>query len=1137
MSNIYDRINKPKSTPQPQAEIVPTAVEKPYLPPTEQDRTTSINELTTRLETANSALALVDDIVLKKYLSRLSDMSVASLHEEWNVKDALRDVILFKVNKMAYEKDEYATDKFNSIISALTYVSGEVFMVIDGHETKTDFYLGVKIDPGSDRTVSSYADTLKRALLGQFPGAKIEDLSLNESDNKYSPQEVFVKRINEEANTISICTGIPAMKNSKGEYTNATFIQGIEKFALAMQGQRYTAIILASNVSDETIGSIRTGYENIYTQLSAAGTQQLAYSTNESLSNALSRSKGVSDSIGHTESEGQTHTTSQSTTETKTESTTHTKGESKDNFWGKAGKLSGPLMEAGAILTATGFGAPLGAAMMGVGAVAGIGGTIGSKQLSKSESKTEGTSTGKTLGTSDSVNHGHSDSTTHTESFTETNGQTSTIGSTKNFTLTIQDKHIQEIQKRIEQQLERMAVAESAGLWATAAYFISYGTDRATAETGAAIYRSIVQGEQSGVERSAISTWYSNTPDFNSLKNYICALSHPVFSYHKNSAFAPIQLTPTNMLSSKEVAIALALPRKSVPGFPVVEHVSLGKDVVRLDDSESKASFDLGCIFDQGIARPENRVKLDINSLTQHTFVTGSTGCGKSETVYKLIDSIQKSDVNFLIIEPAKGEYKNVFGTEYIFGTNPLISNLLKINPFRFPEGVHVLEHADRLIEIFNVCWPMYAAMPAVLKEAVLNAYEDCGWDLVKSVNKYSNNIFPTFSDLIWELEAVIELSEYSEEVKSNYKGSLVTRVKSLANGINGEIFSGQEIGDEILFDRNVIVDISRIGSQETKALIMGILIMRLNEYRANSGVEPNSRLRHVTILEEAHNLLKRCSQEQSSEGSNLAGKSVEMISNSIAEMRTYGEGFIIVDQSPNAVDISAIRNTNTKIIMRLPEEMDRKTAGKSAALKDNQIDEIAKLPTGVAVVYQNNWEEPVLCKVDRMNKEKRLKYEFKEDAQPLIDLDKMSVEILKFLFKTKMATPQPFDLELIKANLSSSNLPTYVKINVLEAIQEYENNKSVSIWSNDEFVKFSWIISGIIGQKQQVTKLANTSANYDELTRALKVLIHDKVKGLPEEMDMPILQSLMRDYSTINESHLQRYSEWLKIARERMNK
>ena len=430
----------------------------------------------------------------------------------------------------------------------------------------------------------------------------------------------------------------------------------------------------------------------------------------------------------------------------------------------------------------------------------------------------------------------------------------------------------------------------------------------------------------------------------------------------------------------------------------------------------------------------------------------------------------------------------------------------------------------------------MYAAMPAVLKEAVLNAYEDCGWDLVKSVNKYSNNIFPTFSDLIWELEAVIELSEYSEEVKSNYKGSLITRVKSLANGINGEIFSGQEIGDEILFDKNVIVDISRIGSQETKALIMGILIMRLNEYRANSNIDANSGLRHVTILEEAHNLLKRCSQEQSAEGSNLAGKSVEMISNSIAEMRTYGEGFIIVDQSPNAVDISAIRNTNTKIIMRLPEEMDRRTAGKSAALKDNQIDEIAKLPTGVAVVYQNNWEEPVLCKIDRMSEDKRLKYEFKEDVQPAFDLDILCVEILKFMFKTKVATPLPFDLELIKQNLSSSTLPTYVKINVLGAVQDFENNKAVSLWDNDEFVKFSWIISGIIGRKQQVTQLANTSANFDELTRALKVLIREKVNGLPEELYMPIIQSLLRDYSTINEAHLQRYSEWLKIARERMN-
>lgn len=1137
MSTIYDRI-KPKtsstSVPVMQHSEQQKDSQNMELLDKEPSSIDPLMDMDSHMAEVTKALSMVDDVVLKKYLTKLPTMPIVPVRDNWSIEEALKDIIVLKVNKMIYEKDEYATEKFNSIISAMTYTNGSVFMIVDGYNDRTDFYLGVKLNPDSEKTISSYAETLQRALVGQFPGVEITDLSIRNVGQEFSQQEILINGINENVNTISISSGIPALKNSKGEYTNSSFVQGIEKFAAAMIGKRYTVIILATNVSDNGIGMLRNGYENVYTQLSAAGTHQLAYSTNESLANAISRSKGISDSTSITNTTGTTVTKSQSTTHTEQQSQTHTEGESKDNFWGKAAKFAEPLMEAGALLTATGVGAPIGAVMMGAGAVAGIGGAVGAKQTSKSDATTTGTSDSFQEGTSESLNNSHAEGETHSESITETNGQTATIGTTKNFTLTVQDKHIQEIQKKIDKQLERIADSESTGLWATSAYFFSYNNDRATAETGAAIYRSIVQGEQSGVEQSAISTWYCGSPDFDNLKKYICGLSHPVFLYQKNDIDSPILLPPTNMLNSKEVAIALALPRKSVPGFPVVEHISLGKEVVKLGDAENVASFDLGCIFDQGIERPNNRVHIDTNSLCQHTFVTGSTGCGKSETVYKLIDNIRKSGAKFLIIEPAKGEYKKVFGTEHIFGTNPLISNLLRINPFKFADGVHVLEHADRLIEIFNVCWPMYAAMPAVLKEAVLNAYEDCGWDLVKSVNKYSNNIFPTFSDLIWELETVIELSEYSEEVKSNYKGSLVTRVKSLANGINGEIFSGQEIGDNILFDENVIVDISRIGSQETKALIMGILIMRLNEYRANSGLQPNSGLRHVTILEEAHNLLKRCSQEQSSESSNLAGKSVEMISNSIAEMRTYGEGFIIVDQSPGAVDISAIRNTNTKIIMRLPEDSDRKVAGKSAAMKDNQIDEIAKLPTGVAVVYQNDWEEPVLCKIDQY-KGSRLNYEFKEDVIESIDLNALLVEILKFMFQTKVAHPEKANLELIKSDISKSTLPTYVKINVLETIQEYEIHGNPSIWEDSAFVKFSWVISGLLGLKQRIIKLTKSPLNFEQLTAEMKDLIHETVNGLPEELDMAIIQSLLRDYSTGNESRLHQYSDWLKTARERL--
>ena len=51
---------------------------------------------------------------------------------------------------------------------------------------------------------------------------------------------------------------------------------------------------------------------------------------------------------------------------------------------------------------------------------------------------------------------------------------------------------------------------------------------------------------------------------------------------------------------------------------------------------------------------------------------------------------------------------------------------------------------------------------------------------------------------------------------------------------------------------------------------------------------------------------------------------------------------------------------------MRLPDQSDRELVGKAANLNDDQITELAKLPCGVAAVYQNEWVQPVLCKVDR---------------------------------------------------------------------------------------------------------------------------------------------------------------------------
>ena len=423
------------------------------------------------------------------------------------------------------------------------------------------------------------------------------------------------------------------------------------------------------------------------------------------------------------------------------------------------------------------------------------------------------------------------------------------------------------------------------------------------------------------------------------------------------------------LVSGKEMAYQMPLPKKSVPGISVISCAEFGRNVVSYDLSVPRGqSIELGNIFHMNRVEDAN-VFLSTQSITSHIFITGSTGTGKSNTVYQILQNALSRDIPFLVVEPAKGEYKHVFGSQknvYVYGTNPQMMPLLQINPFRFPKEIHVLEHLDRLVELFNVCWPMYAAMPAVLKSAVERAYEDCGWDLISSSNPYSEEIYPSFSDVARNIRTIIDESEYDTENKGAYKGSLLTRLESLTTGLNGMIFSCDDCADKDLFERNVIVDLSRVGSSETKSLIMGMLVLKLQEHRMTTCTSINAELKHITVLEEAHNLLKRTSTEYSSETANLTGKSVEMLTNAIAEMRTYGEGFIIADQAPGLMDESVIRNTNTKIIMRLPDESDRVLVGKAASLNDDQIVELAKLPLGVAAVYQNDWLEPVLCKIDQ---------------------------------------------------------------------------------------------------------------------------------------------------------------------------
>lgn len=1012
----------------------------------------SLNDLTDQL-------TLADHLVYKKYLTELQNYGMVKLSQQMlDVQDPAQCIQLFQLQKLTLKKGEDMFQKLSTVYYSSMAQGCSLAVMIDVPEENVgaNIYLGVREDPLKKNMKSRDLDTsskaLQKVLSSNFPGSETRGIPRQEE------KELLDGAFGDTQEAVASVSCVAALRD-KSRTEDKAFVQGIERFMDAMDGEVYTALFLAEPVSAETQAEIRSGYENLYSSLSPFRKSTWSYSENQSTAVMESLCSGTSHTISDTVSATTTDGTSQSSS--VTDGTQKTKGVSGGINGGVgsssgtsvtkvspvAGGIAGILGLGGAVasvaipVAGAVIGPLLGTAGRAIGGMApsrtafnsiarNIGGSMGvNTSWGTSHSATE--QTGTSHSTSDGTSHGTSDTISQQES----HGTTDTRGMGRTQQVELCNKSVEELLERIENQLKRAKESEDYGCYKCAAYFLS--STPSTAILAANTYRALMVGEGSSVESGAVNVWQNDEAQVAQLREYLKRFMHPVFA-RPLWAGAPDSLlyTPATLVSGRELPMHLGLPTRSVHGLPIIEHAEFGRNVP--DETVPDADkMELGKIYHMG---REEKADLILNrqALTAHTFITGSTGSGKSNTVYELLRQLDAGGVNFMVIEPAKGEYKNVFGGRedvHVFGTNPKITELLRINPFRFPEEIHVLEHIDRLIEIFSVCWPMYAAMPAVLKNAMLQAYEVCGWNLETSENEYNKDLFPTFQDLLTELVDVIEHSAYDKEVKNNYRGSLETRVRSLANGLNGQIFSADEIPEKQLFDENTIVDLSRVGSLESKSLIMGILIMRLNEYRMTSCTEMNNPLKHVTVLEEAHNILRRTSTEQTEEGSNVAGKSVEMIANAIAEMRTYGEGFVIADQSPGAVDISAIRNTNTKIIMRLPDEQDCQLAGKAAALKDDQLDEIARLPKGVAVIYQNNWTEPVLCKINKFEGvEKR--YQYKTCATDR-KAEMMSAILLKNLLKKEKGEPLDLNLRQLQDLLLKISMPSKTKIAALKALQK----------------------------------------------------------------------------------------------------
>ncbi len=943
-------------------------------------------------------------------------------NDEMAVNNRIR---YFEITKWVSDPTEDNVDKLTNMYQALSEEDCNVALIYHRDKKRCKAYFAVVNNDYKDTPsiANAMEDRLVASVRGNFPGVEIKSRNVTGDGVGIIPELENIK-----STVIAAVSNVSSEKSEKPEkFTSQSMEKLLDGIVPQTDNEAYTIVLLATPVKEQL--ERKTALSELYSRLAPYAQWQTGFTYTETTAEGSSATMGANlggsagKQIGQTNTTGTNSSTSsgenESNSETEStgtaESDTNTQSDSNSHSDGENYSESQSSGDSDTENKNSGWNAIL----------YNRGSSEGTTH-SENTSYSEGTNTVDTQSHTDSQAHTQTQSQNHSNTFqkgkqiTDTIGKMASkansvtnslgvnfgvnfarssnvsvfLGKNDSLTQTFTNHSVKNTLELIEQQIKRIEASTALGMWDFSAYFLSESP--VVANNAAHMYLALTQGEKSYLSQSAVNMWVpneKNEQDIQNILDFLKLLQHPQFELNEedvnedeNWLMYPPHVSTTVSLTGKELAYSLNLPKKSVSGLPVLESVAFGREVQRFTPlADSDDAIQIGKVFHMRKTE-KTPVKLDINSLCSHTFITGSTGTGKSNMIYQILDKLVDEEKKFLVIEPAKGEYKNVLGGHYdakVYGTNPRITELLKINPFSFPDSISVLEHIDRLTEIFNACWPMYAAMPAVLRDAIEKAYKDKGW--VFSNYSYYSTDFPTFADLMKALPEVMENSLYSADTKSDYQGALITRVKSLTNGINGEIFcANDEISNRDLFDKNVIVDISRVGSTETKSLLMGILIMKLQEYRLHTG-KMNAALQHVTVLEEAHNLLRKTTLAQSQESSNLQGKSVEMLTNAIAEMRTYGEGFIISDQAPDLLDDAVIRNTNTKLVFRLPDETDCERVGKSIALKPEQIRELAKLPAFVAAVYQNDWVEAVLCKSEKFDKEKPFSYQ-PDDTNPYIE-------------------------------------------------------------------------------------------------------------------------------------------------------
>lgn len=834
-------------------------------------------------------------------------------------------VRLFRLDEINDERHQaYRQALANVYFTLDPDVPVRLLYLLDGGPTGVNLYFGVVADAANADDLHDAMQNLRGALEGQLPGINFGD------EVRLGDRNALLDRLCRSPKR-GVLLGTPTGQEQEQTSEELNF-QDMDRLVRALQSgtgkdtDTWQLAVIGRPLSRQEVNQRLDAAYALSSQLA----QHIR--TNVQLGDNTSRQTGTSS--GTSESRG----SNSSTARTEGKNRNVTVGSSTGDTRGKSAGVSEGT-NSGRSSQKTSSGSSQGKSW----------GTSTSHATNTSESKAVGSST------SDSRTEGMS----LTVSTNEGTNRSDTTGQSLNVSKEITDKRAQHLVDYLDKQLiTRLQKGLTKGLFHSAVYL--------TAENQALYQRlkNTVRATFQGSETTLCPLEVHDLHDPGDLPADL--LSLPLLQSPASSdalLFRSLLGGPGNrlgtLMTADELAIVASLPQHEVQGIRRRRAVEF---IVHLPDPKGEKTLELGTIIDRGRRYPKNPVRLIRKDLNKHVFITGVTGAGKTTTCLNLL---LESRLPFLVIEPAKTEYRELATrleqVDY-YRPNGDEHQSLRINPFALVrKSQRIKSHAGFLKNVFSAIFPMEASMPMMVEAAILAAYEDKGWDVDDTQFLPGGDPFepltgawPTMSDMIRQLDRLIPTFGLGKEFEEKYRGSLVSRLRSLTDGTLGQVLDvRQSLSFCDLLDRKVVIELEELQGGEEKALLMALLLGGINEaIRARHARQPD--FRHLTLIEEAHRLLARPEP-----GDKAAAMAVQAFADMLAEVRQYGEGLIIADQIPAKLIPDVIKNTHTKIVHRLFAEDDRRAMGEAMMMDDEQRDFLPNLGAGEAVVFCGGWHGP----------------------------------------------------------------------------------------------------------------------------------------------------------------------------------